>query len=71
MLNESCIITDILECDCLYQVTYNRKCKNCDYQEIKDRKFVQVLKNGCTQDIDNWHCPKCNILNITKITVDK
>lgn len=71
MLNESCIITDVLECDYLYQVTYNRKCKNCDYQEIKDRKFVQILKNGCTQDIDNWHCPKCNMLNITKITVDK
>ena len=63
MNSESCIITDVLECDCLYQVTYNRKCK--------DRKFVQVLKNGITQDIDNWHCPKCNILNMTQITVDK
>lgn len=71
MKNESCIISDVLDCDGLYQVTYNRKCNNCDYQELKDRKFVQVLKNGYTQDIDNWRCLKCNSLNITQIIADK
>lgn len=58
MKNESCIISDVLDCDGLYQ-------------ELKDRKFVQVLKNGYTQDIDNWRCPKCNSLNITQIIADK
>lgn len=54
-----------------YLARDGRKCNNCDYQELKDRKFVQVLKNGYTQDIDNWRCPKCNSLNITQIIADK
>lgn len=67
----SCEIKDVKECDILYQVTYVRKCNHCDYNDTKERKFMNVLKNGNTMDIDGWHCPHCNALNITNIIYEK
>jgi hypothetical protein len=64
---KSCEIINELECDILYQVTYNRKCEHCDYKDNKDRKFLNVLKCGHTMDIDNWRCPNCGQLNMTEI----
>lgn len=69
--NQSCEIIDELECDILYQVTYNRKCEHCNYKDENERKFMNVLKNGTTLDIDNWKCPICGQLNMTEIIVNK
>ena len=69
--HQSCEIKKVDECDILYQVTYVRKCEHCDYEDTKERKFLNVLKCGKTMDIDGWHCPKCNARNITEIVVDK
>jgi hypothetical protein len=66
---KSCEIINELECDILYQVTYNRKCEHCNYEDSKDRKFLNVLKSGHTMDIDNWRCPNCGELNMTEIIV--
>ena len=64
---DNCVIIDINECDILYQIKYQRKCNSCDYIESKEREFPNVLKNGLTMDIDNWHCPHCGRLCETKI----
>jgi hypothetical protein len=32
---------------------------------------MNVLKSGHTMDIDGWHCPQCNALNITNIIYEK
>lgn len=67
--SKCCEIIDVNECDTLYKVSYYRVCENCGQKEkgLKERHFYSVLKNGSTMDIDNWHCPHCNHLNITEI----
>lgn len=67
---QNCNITEIKEFDILYQVRYNRYCEHCGYLDSKERRFTSVMKNGKTGDIDNWHCPKCNQLNETKIVIE-
>lgn len=68
---ENCEITDELECDILFQVKYIRKCDKCGYKDSKERKFCNVLKSETTLDEDNWKCPHCNELCMTKITYTK
>ena len=63
----NCEITEIKECDILFQIKYKRKCDECDYTENSEHQFMSVLKNGYTMDIDNWHCPHCGKLCETKI----
>lgn len=70
MKTQNCKLIDVKECDVLYQATYNRVCDNCGYVDTKDRHFMNILKIGKTMDIDNWHCPHCNSLNITNIECD-
>lgn len=70
MKAENCEITEINECDILYQVSYVRCCDKCGYKSGKEHKFCSVMKNGYTGDIDNWHCPNCGELHETKITCD-
>lgn len=67
MLTWNCNIIDINECDILYHVKYTRHCDNCGHNDNKERTFCSVMKNGSTLDIDNWRCPNCGYLNITKI----
>lgn len=68
-----CEIVDANECDTLYKVKYYRVCEQCGAREtgLKERYFNSVLKNGLTMDIDNWHCPYCDHLNITEIKYEK
>lgn len=70
-LQKSCKVVEVKECDILYQVTYHRKCEHCNFEDNKDRKFLNVLKSGHTLDIDNWSCPNCRQLNMTEIIVNK
>lgn len=69
----SCKVIDVNECDCLYQVKYYRVCYRCGEQEkgLKERTFPAVLKNGESMNIDNWTCPNCGELNISKVWVNK
>lgn len=64
---ENCEIIAENECDILYQITYTRKCDECNYEDSREHYFKSVLKNGYTIDIDNWICPHCGKLCITKI----
>ena len=66
-ITENCEIINKNECDILYHIKYQRKCDSCDYIDFKEREFFNVLKNGYTMDIDNWHCPNCGRLCETKI----
>ena len=68
---ENCEIIDELECDILFQVDYTRKCDECGYKDPKERHFKNVLKCGSTMDQDNWHCPDCGRLCLTRITYEK
>lgn len=68
---ENCEIIKECECDILYQVSYIRKCDKCGYTEINERYFRNVLKNGFTMDQDNWNCPNCGKLCMTKINYEK
>lgn len=65
--NENCEIIKETDCDILIQVVYLRKCDECGYLDTKEHSFKNVLKNGFTMDQDNWHCPKCGKLCMTKI----
>jgi len=66
-ITENCEIININECDILYHIRYKRKCDECDYTDTSEHQFFNVLKNGSTMDIDNWHCPNCGKLCETKI----
>lgn len=72
MKTRSCKIIDLKECDVLYQATYYRVCENWGRKEegLKERHFPAILKSGKSMNIDNWHCPYCNHLNITEIEID-
>ena len=68
---ENCEITNEKECDILFQITYIRKCDNCEYEDNKEYTFRNVIKCGKTMDQDNWICPKCGKLCMTKINYVK
>lgn len=68
---ENCEITNEKECDILFQIDYTRKCDECGYKDFKEHSFKNVLKSGKTMDQDNWVCPKCGKLCMTKINYTK